>query len=153
MFHFPAFPPHTLCVQVWVTRHDSGWVSPFGNPGIIAWLTAPPGLSRPPTSFIGSWCQGIHRMPLKTCLQRCSHPLCSSQRTNGHPPFSATAWHRLSSGRFGGCESPDSSSSERNTRVFSQDPTACRQTCETPVMPFHVLADRTNHHNDQAECI
>src|SRR5690606_9236744 len=26
-------------------------------------LTAPRGLSRPPTSFIGAWCQGIHRMP------------------------------------------------------------------------------------------
>jgi hypothetical protein len=52
-----------------VTRHDSGWVPPFGHPGITAWLTAPPGLSRPPTSFIGSWCQGIHRLPLKTYLQ------------------------------------------------------------------------------------
>src|SRR5690606_25974158 len=26
-------------------------------------LTTPRGLSRPPTSFIGAWCQGIHRMP------------------------------------------------------------------------------------------
>ena len=37
-----------------VTPHDWCRVSPFGNPGITAWLTAPPGLSRPPTSFIGS---------------------------------------------------------------------------------------------------
>ena len=36
MFHFPTFPPHTLCVQVRVTRHDSCWVSPFGNPRIKA---------------------------------------------------------------------------------------------------------------------
>src|SRR3954451_21852338 len=41
MFHFPTFPPHTLCVQMWVTRHDSCWVSPFGNPRISARLTAP----------------------------------------------------------------------------------------------------------------
>src|SRR6187402_1638448 len=34
MFHFPAFPPHTLCVQVWVTPHDWCRVSPFGHPGI-----------------------------------------------------------------------------------------------------------------------
>jgi hypothetical protein len=66
MFHFPAFPPHTLCIQVQVTRHNSRQVSPFGHPGITARLTAPPGLSRPPTSFIGSQCQGIHRPPLTT---------------------------------------------------------------------------------------
>ena len=29
-------------------------------------MTAPPGLSRPPTSFIGPWYQGIHRPPLPT---------------------------------------------------------------------------------------
>ena len=69
MFHFPAFPPRTLCVQVRVTAHDDCRVSPFGHPRITAWLTAPRGLSRPPTSFIGSWCQGIHRAPLKTWPQ------------------------------------------------------------------------------------
>ena len=66
MFHFPAFPPHTLYIQARVTRHDSCWVSPFGNPRITARLTAPRGLSQPPTSFIGSWCPGIHRVPLTT---------------------------------------------------------------------------------------
>jgi hypothetical protein len=83
MFHFPAFPPHALCVQAWVTGHDSCRVSPFGNPRITAWLAAPRGLSQPPTSFIGSWCQGIHRVPLLTWPQRCSRPLCSSQATGG----------------------------------------------------------------------
>ncbi len=37
MFHFPAFPPYTLCVQVQVTPHDWCRVSPFGHPGITAW--------------------------------------------------------------------------------------------------------------------
>jgi hypothetical protein len=81
MFHFPTFPPHTLCVQVWVTGHDSCRVSPFGNPRIKAQSAAPRGLSQPLTSFIGSWCQGIHRAPLLTWPQRCSRPLCSSQGT------------------------------------------------------------------------
>jgi hypothetical protein len=81
MFHFPTFPPHALCVQAWVTGHDSCRVSPFGNPRIKAWSAAPRGLSQPPTSFIGSWCQGIHRAPLLTWPQRCSRPLCSSQGT------------------------------------------------------------------------
>jgi hypothetical protein len=67
MFHFPAFPPHTLYIQMWVTGHVSSRVSPFGHPRITARLPAPRGLSQAPTSFIGSWCQGIHRMPLQTC--------------------------------------------------------------------------------------
>jgi hypothetical protein len=69
MFHFPAFPPHTLYIQVRVTAHDDCRVSPFGHPRITARLTAPRGLSRPPTSFIGSWCLGIHRAPLLTWPQ------------------------------------------------------------------------------------
>jgi hypothetical protein len=66
MFHFPAFPPHTLYIQVQVTRHEPSRVTPFGHPRITARLPAPRGLSQAPTSFIGSWCQGIHRMPLTT---------------------------------------------------------------------------------------
>ena len=69
MFHFPTFPPHALCVQAWVTGHDSCRVSPFGHPRITARSAAPRGLSQPPTSFFGSWCQGIHRAPLKTWQQ------------------------------------------------------------------------------------
>ena len=54
MFHFPAFPPHALYIQAWVTRHDSCWVPPFGHPRITARLPTPQGLSQAPTSFIGS---------------------------------------------------------------------------------------------------
>ena len=43
---------------------NPGWVSPFGNPRIYACLTAPRGLSQPTTSFIASWHQGIHHVPL-----------------------------------------------------------------------------------------
>ncbi len=93
MFHFPTFPPHALCVQAWVTGHDPGRVSPFGNPRITARLAAPRGLSQPPTSFIGSWCQGIHRAPLLTWPQRCSRPLCSSQDTGGAGPGVAERAH------------------------------------------------------------
>ena len=39
-------------------------VSLFGNPRIEVWLPTPRGLSQAPTSFFGSWCQGIHRVPL-----------------------------------------------------------------------------------------
>ena len=88
MFHFPAFPPHTLCVQMWVTAHDDCRVSPFGNPRIKAWLTTPRGLSWPPTSFIGSWCQGIHRAPLKTWPQMLASTVQFSN--NDQPPTTPT---------------------------------------------------------------
>ena len=66
MFHFPAFPPLALYIQARVTAHDGCRVSPFGHPRIKARLTAPRGISQPPTSFIGSQCQGIHHAPLNT---------------------------------------------------------------------------------------
>ena len=49
-----------------MTRHHSCRVSPFGHPRIHARLTTPRGISQPPTSFIGSQCQGIHHAPLHT---------------------------------------------------------------------------------------
>ena len=49
-----------------MTRHHSCRVSPFGHPRINARLATPRGLSQPPTSFIGSQCQGIHHAPLNT---------------------------------------------------------------------------------------
>jgi hypothetical protein len=42
-------------------------VSLFGDPRIEACLPAPRGLSQVTTSFIGSWCLGIHRLPLVAC--------------------------------------------------------------------------------------
>ena len=54
MFHFPTFPPTPYFIQMLVTRHNTCWVTPFGHPRITARLTTPRGLSRPPTSFIGS---------------------------------------------------------------------------------------------------
>src|SRR6201986_1325373 len=96
MFHFPALPPPALCVQAGATGHYTRQVSPFGNPRIEVWLPTPRGLSQAPTSFFGSWCQGIHRAPLITwqLLMRCSRPLCSSQDTGG-PGASARCQARL----------------------------------------------------------
>ena len=66
MFQFACLPPTHLWIQCEVPAHYHGWVSPFGNPRITARLPAPRGLSQAPTSFIGSWCQDIHRVLLKT---------------------------------------------------------------------------------------
>ena len=46
---------------------NASWVSPFGHPRITARLPTPRGLSQAPTSFIGSWYQDIHRLPLVAC--------------------------------------------------------------------------------------
>ena len=97
MFHFPAFPPHCLCVQQRVTAHDDCRVSPFGHPRIKARLTAPRGLSWPPTSFIGSWCQGIHRAPLKTWPQMLASTVQFSN--NDQPPTTPHQHGRVHWGR------------------------------------------------------
>ena len=60
----PQLASRTLCIQVRVPAHYHWWVSPFGNPGVKGWSAPHPSLSQPPTSFIGSWRQGIHRVPL-----------------------------------------------------------------------------------------
>ena len=63
MFQFTRFPLPPLCVQGGVPLHDEWWVSPFGHPRIEVWSATPRGFSQPPTSFIGSRRQGIHRWP------------------------------------------------------------------------------------------
>ena len=127
MFHFPAFPPHTLYIQVQVTPHDWCRVSPFGHPRITARLTAPRGLSQPPTSFIGSWCQDIHRMPLHTCHKdariHCAvlkhQPAIPANRDHHTTP--QTGWP------FGRNRNPVVILPSSNPlRVLSQDPTVCR---------------------------
>ena len=77
MFHFPTFPPCTLCVQVPVAGLYSSWVSPFGNPRITARLPTSRGLSQAPTSFIGSWCQGIHHVLLVACRHKDARVHCA----------------------------------------------------------------------------
>ena len=134
MFHFPTFPPHALCVQAWVTGHDSCRVSPFGNPRITARLAAPRGLSQPPTSFIGSWCQGIHRAPLLTWPQRCSRPLCSSQGTGGpglHPP-PVSRWRWFGVDRSFRDGAPDPYGSRAHVTEVSPDPCRSGQIPQDP---------------------
>ena len=149
MFHFPTFPPHALCVQAWVTGHDSCRVSPFGNPRIKAQSAAPRGLSQPPTSFIGSWCQGIHRAPLLTWPQRCSRPLCSSQGTDDTTMSSCVlhVWSRS------GIAMSDQLGAKMRRRLrwarspLPQDSTACLRTLHQHP-DFPVASDCTNRSLD-----
>ena len=139
MFHFPAFPPHTLCVQMRVTAHNDCRVSPFGHPRITARLTAPRGLSRPPTSFIGSWYQGIHRAPLTTCAYQMlaftvqfssndRHP----QTPRTHPPHHQHPPHKQASATQQFRHKPKTGNPRQQPpRPFPQDPTAHHTQPET----------------------
>jgi hypothetical protein len=146
MFHFPSFPPHALCVQAWVTGDESSRVSPFGNPRITVRLPTPRGLSQAPTSFIGSWCQGIHRMPLKTWLQ-ISKMLASTvqfssygrSRSPSRRLATAGGWFVRGTGpvRSGSCPLP-------------QDPTARRGSLRrsAPVSGWTLRSGRTRERRD-----
>ena len=53
-----------LCIQLQIP--PKRWVSPFGHLRIKVCLPTPRSFSQAATSFIASYCQGIHRMRLVT---------------------------------------------------------------------------------------
>ena len=63
MFQFTRFASHTY---VFSMRYPEGWVSPFRNLRIKAYLPAPRSLSQAFTSFVAYHCQGIHHVLLVT---------------------------------------------------------------------------------------
>src|SRR5699024_3147081 len=105
--HVPSnWPIHSASGHT-QNRSNACGVSPFGHPGITARLSTPPGLSQIPTSFIGSYCQGIHRAPFKTYptnhnsqsykpqIEQTQHPhptdaRCCHTDTNNHKPSHQT---------------------------------------------------------------
>jgi hypothetical protein len=99
-----------------MTGNYARQVSLFGNPRITVWLPTPRGLSQAPTSFIGSWCQGIHRAPLSTW--RLQLMLASTMQ------FSRYGRPRDKTRRIHGGPS-QSSERHKSFRPFPQDPTAC----------------------------
>ena len=93
-FTSPRSPHHPIHVQMMVAQHNPGQVPPFGHPRIKARSPTPRGISQAATSFISSWCQGIHRMPHKTTQQK-THPQThhhnSSRPTGRTPPHTPRA--------------------------------------------------------------
>ena len=90
-------------------------VSLFGDPRIEARLPAPRGLSQVTTSFIGSWCLGIHRLPLVAC--------CTTKMLASTVKFSTY-------GRKHGPPAAEADGTGPHPRRWSmrpkpQDPTAC----------------------------
>ncbi len=112
-----------------MTAHDDCRVSPFGNPRIKAWLTTPRGLSWPPTSFIGSWCQGIHRAPLKTWPQMLASTVQFSN--NDQPP--ATPPHDMVS-------SPGPATEDTGRSPCPQTPNSAPGPADPTPSTFHAEA-------------
>ena len=71
----------TLCIQVTIPLMR--WVSPFGNPRLKAYLSAPRGLSQTYTSFIAFCRQGIHHVRLVTWSYNPKPSHCESTRFDG----------------------------------------------------------------------
>jgi hypothetical protein len=60
----PSVPFLRLCIQRRMAPHYRRRVFPFGDPRVNGCSAPHRGFSQPSTSFFGSWCQGIHRVPL-----------------------------------------------------------------------------------------
>ena len=61
---FGAFENVLPCIQLQMYRHYPTRVSPFRDLRVKVCLATHRSLSQLTTSFIASWCQGIHRLPL-----------------------------------------------------------------------------------------
>ena len=148
MFHFPTFPPHALYIQARVTRHHSCWVSPFGNPRITARLTAPRGLSQPPTSFIGSWCQGIHRVLLHTYIHKQLKMLASTVQfsNNTHQPHPHPTAIKTTSRCFGNQCQKETTKPEGLTVLFQTPNSVFHPGPHSPTMPAPEANTSRDHH-------
>ena len=92
-FTSPRSPHHPIHVQMMVAQHNPGRVPPFGHPRIKARSPTPRGISQAATSFISSWCQGIHRMPHKTTHNKKHAHTPRPQQRRGTGPAGHTPPH------------------------------------------------------------
>jgi hypothetical protein len=105
-----------------------GWGCPIRTSPDHSLLAAPRGLSQPSTSFIGSWCQGIHRAPLLARrLDLSNSPSRQDQRSQKKPCF-----HLLCSTRLGSKQQPVSVCST-TLRFFRYT----QRSCERQSWHFH----------------
>src|ERR1700730_4517585 len=73
-----------------------GWGCPIRTSPDQSLLATPRGFSQPSTSFIGSWCQGIHRAPLLARrLDLSNSPSRQDQRSQKNLAFVSRSFTRL----------------------------------------------------------
>ena len=99
MFQFPGFASTTY---VFSCRYPIGVGCPIRIPTDQRLLAAPRGFSQRATSFIASWCQGIHRMPFfrsRSPIMRRSHPGPKAQASRSEKnPLHAGTQHTPNDG-------------------------------------------------------
>jgi hypothetical protein len=115
----------------WSDTPDGCRVSPFGHPRIEAWSAAPRGLSQPPTSFIGSRRQGIHRwlfvawrtkmLVLAMEFSRSRRCVCTSRRSSS--PRGRSSSSVLDSAGSGTTAHPVGALPQNGTAVVRRTPT------------------------------
>ena len=96
-------------------------------------MTAPRGLSQPPTSFIGSQCQGIHHAPLNTYKHKTNIRNCTSENTN-QPTTSPPKGRRP--GRHTGCCSLDARNHYPQIKHHTPPPSEATTTTPTHWAPL-----------------
>ena len=111
-------------------------VSLFGDPRIEARLPAPRGLSQVTTSFIGSWCLGIHRLPLVAC--------CYYKDARVHCEVLNIRAGARPAGPQGGRRYRSARRCCGRVRPKPQDPTACRGRGDPPEISTPAYAGCTD---------
>ena len=88
MFQFPGFasPPY-----VFRWRYPKGVGCPIRISTDQSLLAAPRGFSQRATSFVASWCQGIHRMPFSRSRSRRHVSQRASTMHRNHPQWSVVS--------------------------------------------------------------
>ena len=83
MFQFPGFASSTY---VFSERYPKGVGCPIRISTDQSLLAAPHGFSQRATSFIASWCQGIHRMPFSRSQQHANRSRDQRHTMHGNQP-------------------------------------------------------------------
>ena len=119
MFQFPGFASlHYGFMQ----RYPIGVGCPIRTSTDQSLLAAPRGFSQRATSFIASWCQGIHRMPFSRSRSRIQPPPKLPRKTSEETQQKRTRRHAQHSSVQGRPHSAQNIAPERITRLRASPP-------------------------------
>jgi hypothetical protein len=144
-------PPYTFRRRSPVAKLVTFEVSPFGHPRIKARLPAPQGLSQVTTSFIGSWCLGIHRSHLVAChnkkTQKTTKMLASTVKFSTYgrtkqPPTTKASSHKAT---------PEKPATQQSATDPSGPNNVPPQPHQPPPTIFHTQPQRTRQYQQPAK--
>jgi hypothetical protein len=92
MFQFPGFASlHYVFIQLTIPLRVGCPIRISTDQRLLA---APRGFSQRATSFIASWCQGIHRMPFLYSISQTTVRRPASTMHRNHPQCQSSAFSR-----------------------------------------------------------